>query len=92
MIEGENFPGQLIQQAGLYGFWASRVVEATSAEDAEFRALAILRAEPTFSLGDRPEAVEAKVYFHEIEEVEGPMGPISGATWFRMNDDNSENL
>ena len=92
MIEGENFPGHLIQQDGLYGFWAARVVEAASAEDAELRALEVLRADPTFALGDRPKAAEAKIYFAEIEEVEGPMGPTSGATWFRMEEDNGETL
>ena len=83
-IEGENFPGVLIRRKGLVGFYTTRWVEAADAEQAELAALDLLRTEPTFQLKTPPEGVEAKVYFDEIVEVDGPGGPNAGATWFEM--------
>ena len=87
LIEGENFPGALIQKDGLVGFFASRTVEAPNAEEAEIRVLQVLRADSTFALGDLLKSGDAKVYFAEIEEVDGPLGPDRGATWFVMEPD-----
>ena len=92
LIEGENFPGSLIHKDGFVGFFAARVVEADSAENAEIRALEILRADPTFALKGLPKPKEAKVYFAEIEEVDGPEGPTSGATWFSMEPDEQQDI
>lgn len=69
-IEGENFPGVLANCDELIGFYTTRFVEAETAEDAEMKALEILKGEESFRL---PEGVtppsNAKVYFEEIEEV-----------------------
>jgi hypothetical protein len=45
-ICGENFPGQLIGETQLVGFYVTRFVEATDAAGAEAAALQALRAEP----------------------------------------------
>lgn len=81
-IEGENFPGQIIGKKGLYGFCTTRWFEADDAEAAEIAALGFMRTEATFQIKSPELAKDAKVYFTEIVEVDGPGGPNSGATWF----------
>lgn len=83
-IEGENFPGSLIQKDGLVGFFTTRFVEAPSAELAELKALEGLRHEPALRLGDASGSKDAKVYFIEISEAERPDGPDMGLVWFPM--------
>ena len=83
-VEGENFPGSLLGKSGLFGFFASRTVEAATAEDAEVAALGLLKSEPILAAGNRTSASDAKVYFTEIVEVDGPSGPNTGMTWFAM--------
>ena len=85
LIEGENFPGALIRRKGLVGFYTTRWIEASSAEEAEISALEALRAEPMFKVENVALSLDAKVYFTEIFEVDGPAGVNSGATWFAMD-------
>jgi len=85
VIEGENFPGSLIQSGGLVGFFATRFVEASSSEAAERCALDELRLDPAFALGDQPRPKNARVYFTDVIEVDGPTTPNAGATWFLMD-------
>ena len=84
LIEGENFPGNLIQQEGLVGFFTTRCVEAETADEAEMRALASLRQEALFDLGGAAGPKDARVYFNTIVEIDEPLPPHSGATWFQM--------
>ncbi len=84
-IEGENFPGVLVRKKGLVGFHTTRWVEAPSADEAEALALEALRVEPNFQIKTPDIANDAKVYFNEIVEVDGPGGVNSGATWFSMS-------
>jgi hypothetical protein len=69
-IAGENFPGELINEAELIGFYTTRFVEANTAEEAETAALTRLKKEKSLQL---PEGINppenAKIYFEEIEEV-----------------------
>jgi len=83
VIEGENFPGALVQRQGLVGFFATRWVEASSPEEAEIAALEALRSEPTFQTKTAKSA-EARIYFTQIMEVDGSGGVDSGAVWFAM--------
>lgn len=83
-IEGENFPGALIDDVGPVGFYATRWVEASSTDEAELVALDTLRSEPTFQVAADLKSKDAKVYFTEIVEVSAPEGPNSGATWYAM--------
>lgn len=84
LIEGQRFPGSLLGKSGLFGFFASRTVEAETAEAAELMALELLRSDPILSAGNRDAAPDAKVYFTEIVEVAAPSGPNTGMTWFAM--------
>ena len=71
---------------GLMGFYTTRWVEASSADEAELLALEMLRDEFNFSERQRSKAPHAKVYFEEIVEVEpsSSRNPNRGATWFSM--------
>ena len=86
-VHGENFPGQLIGEAGPVGFYVTRFVEAADAGDAEAAALRALRAEPRLAPppGWTPAGL-AKVYFQEIEEVAADRVAAvpPGFTWYRM--------
>ncbi|MBU1384890.1 MAG: hypothetical protein KKG14_13970 [Alphaproteobacteria bacterium] len=84
LIEGENFPGTLIQQDGLVGFFVIRCVEAETEEEAEAKALAALKQEPMFDLGGAAKPKDARVYFNEIVEIDEPLAQLPGATWFEM--------
>ena len=84
-IRGENFP-PLKGSKSLMGFYITRWVEASSAEDAELIALEMLKGEFVFSEKQKRKAPDARVYFEEIVEVarDAKRNPNSGATWFEM--------
>ena len=90
LIRGENFPGELLGEYGLMGFYTTRWVEAASEEEAEMLALEALRSDPDLqpSLEVRDRSKAAKVFFEEIDEVppETERCPNKGATWFRMDE------
>ena len=73
----------------LVGFYATRWVEAESAEAAELAGLQMLREEYPVSEEDKLRAPDAKVYFEEVVEVEPdtPRVPNAGASWFPMEED-----
>jgi len=87
-IAGENFPGAIIGEDNLVGFYTTRYAEASSSAEAEIVALAILRQDQSMKL---PEGAvpshEARVYFEKVEEVEVDEVPKSqgqGFTFYRM--------
>jgi hypothetical protein len=89
-IRGENFPGELMGMKGLAGFYTTRWVEATSPEEAEAKALEILRADPDLKVSSpkiRERGDKARVYFEKIDPVRPGIktGPNKGATWFEMD-------
>lgn len=86
-IEGQNFPGSLIDEKGPIGFYTTRFVEAESAIEAEKTALMALKSEEALQLptGEgRP--VNAKIFFEEIEQVDVADVPKTkpGFTFFVM--------
>ena len=81
-IEGENFPNG--QSKRLVGFIATRWVEASTAYEAEFVALDLLRSEPRFQFGPYAGTTDARVHFTEVVEVEGPGDNNLGVAWFEM--------
>ena len=70
------------------GFYATRWVEAESAEAAEPIARELVRDEFRFSEEDRRRAPDAKMYFEEIVELEldTPKLPNKGASWFPIEE------
>ena len=86
-IRGENFPGRLAGLRKPVGFYVTRFVEATSAEEAEGIALEALKMERSLRLpvGLRKSAAAARIYFEEIVEVESSWRrPKAGFTFFEM--------
>ncbi len=88
LARGENF---LLKEDGvlkLFGFYTTRWVEAANAEEAEFSALATLKADEFFE--DMPKDQrnkEARVYFEEIEQcTKEPKKAGKGFIFFEMSD------
>ena len=90
LLRGENFPGALAGVTGLVGFYTTRCVEATDPDDAEARALQLLRGEPRLAPppGYQPAGI-ARVVFEEITELPGSSVPAQqpGFAWHPMEDD-----
>ncbi len=85
LIEGENFPGSMIGKTAPVGFYTTRWVSASSPEEAEIVALEALRLEPNLQIDDAEKTTNAKIYFTEIDEVDGPdpdIGAGTGFAWF----------
>lgn len=92
-IRGENFPGQLIGEAGPVGFYVTRFVEAADPVAAEAAALQALKAEPKLAPppGCTPTG-QAQVFFEEIEELAAEQVPAvqPGFAWHPMEDEDAE--
>lgn len=86
-IAGENFPGHLVGQDYLIGFYATRFVQAESEESAEENCLEMLRTDDRLRLpsGVQPSDA-AKVFFEEIAEVHESEVPEfqGGFTFFQI--------
>ncbi len=85
-ICGENFPGKLLDQEDLVGFYTTRFVEADTPEQAELAVLELLRSDASLELPPEYRSQDAKVYFEDIDEV--PMdterAPNAGFVFFTM--------
>ncbi|CAN7511002.1 hypothetical protein LJR168_003598 [Pseudoxanthomonas sp. LjRoot168] len=68
-ICGENFPGKLLDQEDLVGFYTTRFVEADTPEQAELAVLELLRSDASLELPPEYRSQDAKVYFEDIDEV-----------------------
>jgi hypothetical protein len=82
LLRGENFPLLVMDVRKPMGFYTTRYAEAASPEDAERLVLNALRDEealkvPPDTLGTQ----NARIYFDEIDEVDGP-GVNEGFTFF----------
>lgn len=84
-IRGENFPGAILGKKGLIGFFATRVVEADSTEEAEIKALANLQKEKELKVAAIHRTEEARVFFEEIIELQRrPIRKQGGFTFFEQ--------
>jgi hypothetical protein len=93
-IRGENFPGQLVGEAGRVGFYVTRFVEAAGPEGAEAVALQTLKVEP--KLAAPPgygTSGTARIFFEEIEELAAETAPAvqPGFAWHPMERADAEN-
>jgi hypothetical protein len=68
-IRGENFPGAILGKKERIGFYTTRGVEAESAQEAEMKALADLKADKKLRLPKTQQSSKAKVFFEEIAEL-----------------------
>jgi hypothetical protein len=84
LIRGEHIPGEIIGQSGLYGFYATRWVQALNAGRAELRAIEAVRRDPLLAVPDDvPKSPDARLWLEEIEQVARlPRSRGGGATWF----------
>ena len=85
-ICGENFPGKLLDQDELVGFYTTRYVEADTPEQAELSALELLRNDSSLELSPEHRTQDAKVYFEDIDEVpaDTEQKPNAGFVFFTM--------
>lgn len=89
LIRGENFPGEIIGQDHLVGFYTVQFIQADCPEGAETKALAALKKHTSLQL---PEDVTApkdcRVYFEEIEDVsaENVDKVLAGLSFYPMTD------
>lgn len=85
-ICGENFPGKLLDQEDLVGFYATRYVEADTPEQAELIALDLLREDAGLDLPPEHRSQDARVYFESIDEVpeDTERAPNAGFVFFTM--------
>lgn len=92
-VRGENFPGQLVGEAGPVGFYVTRFVEAADPEAAEQAVVDSLRAEPQLAppAGYTPDG-QVRVDFEEIEELAAEEVPAvqPGFAWYPMEDAGDE--
>ncbi|WP_035057451.1 hypothetical protein [Andreprevotia chitinilytica] len=85
-ILGENFPGTLAGVPEPIGFYATRYVKASSADEAEAAALKLLRQDKDLALPQGTRMQDARIYFEEIIEVASNTEQVSnsGFSFFRM--------
>ncbi|TRD10855.1 hypothetical protein FGU71_02545 [Erythrobacter insulae] len=89
MIEGVDFPARLLEDAdGPLGFYATRFVEATDEQAAEFAALDSIKKElRPFFRERRNGGTNPLMFVHKVVEIKElpDDAPGSGATWFEMD-------
>lgn len=83
MIHGENSPGVILGRKEKIGFYATRVVQADSVEDAEAKALEELQQEPKLAVDEEELSEDAQVYSEQITQLPGrPEELPAGFTWY----------
>jgi hypothetical protein len=82
LLRGENFPLLVMEVRKPTGFYTTRYAEAASPEEAEELVLNALHDEEVLKVPPgTPGTENARVYFEEIDEVDGP-GVNEGFTFF----------
>lgn len=86
-VRGENFPGELVGEDSLVGFFTTRYVEANTTNEAEIIALESMREDPRLLLVSPPK-FEPKIYFEEFQEVDRSDVPSEdeGFVWYLMEE------
>jgi hypothetical protein len=86
-IRGEHFPGSMIGMPHPVGFYVTRFVQAGNEEQAEHRALEVLRADPKIAPPPGFRATDkTRVFFEAIEAVPAEAVPDlqPGFVWYPM--------
>jgi hypothetical protein len=83
LIRGESFPFMINGAWKAMGFYTTRFVEAATNEEAEMTALHLMQQEDALKREPGTTGLEgARLFFEEIEEVEGAKNPNAGFTFF----------
>lgn len=92
LIRGDNFPGEIIHQQYLIGFYTTRFIQADTSARAEQLVAQLLRDDAIFQVPIEDRSHRAKIFFEEIIEVANDVDakPNQGYTFFPMNDEASE--
>lgn len=70
LVRGENFPGELIGQDHLVGFYTTQFVQDENPQDAEQQALQLLKKHGSLQLPqEKRKSSSAAVFFEEVVEV-----------------------
>lgn len=88
MLRGENFPISWDQSTKLTGFFTTRRVRAKGAEEAERKAVDLIRQDQSLTSALDPDSdVEPKVYLEDIKQIAWwqPLGG-KGYTFFPMDE------
>ena len=93
VIEGHNFPGSPLGKPDeMFGFFATRFVQAVDANEAEAKASALVREEfaPEISPSQSPWSMP-RLTTDSVDEVEQlPDNTGAGATWFPAEKNTTE--
>ncbi|WP_018997503.1 hypothetical protein [Hirschia maritima] len=94
-IKGIDFPGSVIgkNESVLYGFYTTRLVTASSYEEAELLAVDMIWDQNILDcLWEKKFKPTPRLVVEKIDEVRAvvKVGPNSGATWFEQEYDGSE--
>ena len=78
-IHGKNFPGSLLGESEPIGFYTTRFVVASTPEEAEMLALALLKSDDKLAVPELERTTDARVYFEEIEQVPDDTDQVPGS-------------
>lgn len=89
MLNGENFWVTFEDQPKRLGFYTTRLVRAASPEEAENRAVQMVRDDPDFPRPLNDVSDPPMIYMEEIVEVDVDEynGPTAGYTFYDEKDD-----
>ena len=85
-VEGRQFPGVLLNEAGTVGFFTTVFVQAEGPEQAEVEAVAPLKQDKKLELQPgTAKACDARIFVTEIEEVRKEQVPkVQGGICFSV--------
>ena len=88
MLKGENFVMKLSGKQTVHGFYTTRYVEATSEDDAEMKAVELIREDNYLRERVRnPKSDLPMIYLKEIEMLASHSGEAGSGYTFYSDDD-----
>ena len=86
VLNGQNFPGIILGEAGPIGFYTTRFVDADDPNAAETAALELLRSDRSLNVSTAHHTLDARVLIEELDEVpaETERIPNAGFTFYPM--------
>lgn len=86
VLNGQNFPGIILGEAGRIGFYTTRFVDADDPNVAETVALELVRSDRSLDVSAAHRTLDARVLIEELDEVpaETERIPNAGFTFYPM--------